>query len=420
VSLAARTPLLLGFFVQLLAVGKRITQNRAQLYEDIIELAYARPLQDREPIELEQPIIAQRTLEIAGWKLLHEPELSARELLQCLSRNLTVELRYLTSLEAQIKAEESLIFWENRRIFERRSVGNQDVLTFIHPTLCEYAAARYAYHLNDAKLHEWLEEVRANPRWREPILLAAGLGAGETIVENLLAFDNPEEPSSEDAILAAFVLAEMIDPPSKLLEVVANRIRLQVESHIPHIAFNAADAMLELTKLAPDFIGSIAKSLLQSSNSWTRLAATGLALVCGEDYVDLDILKEVLDDIVTEPVQSPVLFKLPFLTPPKFSKKSKEYGEHGWAFQNQVLLDGFQLLLQKQPDLETAKQIEQVISKRTLSLGIGSSLRELLIAYVLENLKSRDKQEQVEEWRNILWRLIRPDQFLKKLVHRSY
>jgi len=410
-SLAARNPLLLGFLVQLIAEGKSINQNRAELYRDIIKLAYKRPLLDREPIELKERD-AQRILEIAGWKLLQELELSADELIESIIEEL--EIRDYTVREAEEKAEAGVDFWENRCIFERRSMGNQDLITFIHPTLGEYAAGRYASRLNDEKLCEWLEEVRQDSRWREPILLAAGLGAGETIVENLLAFDNPEEPSSEDAILAAFVLAEMIDPPSKLLEVVANRIRLQVESHIPHIAFNAADAMLELTKLAPDFIGSIAKSLLQSSNSWTRLAATGLALVCGEDYVDLDILKEVLDDILTEPVQSPVLFKLPFLTPPKFSKKSKEYGEHGWAFQNQVLLDGFQLLLQKQPDLETAKQIEQVISKRTLSLGIGSSLRELLIAYVLENLKSRDKQEQVEEWRNILWRLIRPDQFFEE------
>jgi hypothetical protein len=410
-SLAARNPLLLGFLVQLIAEGKSIRQNRAELYRDIIKLAYKRPPLDREPIELKERD-AQHILEIAGWKLLQEPELSADELIDSLIEEL--KTRDYTLREAEEKAEAGVEFWENRCIFERRSMGNQDLITFIHPTLGEYAAGRYASRLDDEKLGEWLEEVRRDSRWREPILLAAGLGAGETIVKNLLEFDNPEEPSSEDAILAAFVLAEMIDPPSKLLEVVGNCIRLQVESHIPHIAFKAADAMLELAKLAPDFIGSIAKSLLQSSNSWTRLAATGLALVCGEDYVDLDILKEVLDDIVTEPVHSPVLFKLPFITSPKFSKKSKEYGEYGWAFQNQVLLDGFQLLLQKQPGLETAKQIEQVISQKTLSLGIGSSLRELLTAYVLENLKSRDKQEQVEEWRNILWRLIRPDQFFEE------
>lgn len=410
-SLAAQNPLLLGFLVQLIAEGESIKQNRAELYRDIIKLAYKRPSLDREPIELKERD-AQRILEIAGWKLLQEPELSADELIESLIEEL--KTRDYTLREAEEKAEAGVDFWENRCIFERRSMGNQDLITFIHPTLGEYAAGRYASRLDYEELCEWLEEVRQNPRWREPILLAAGLGAGETIVKNLLEFDNPEEPSSEDAILAAFVLAEMIDPPSKLLEVVANRIRLQVESHIPHIAFKAADAMLELAKLAPDFIGSIAKSLLQSSNSWTRIAATGLALVCGEDYVDLDILKEVLDDIVTEPVHSPVLFKLPFLTPPKRSKKSKEYGEYGWAFQNQVLVDGFQLLLQKQHSLEMAQHIEQVISQGTLCLGVGSSLQELLTAYLLENLKSRNEQEQVEEWRNILWRLIRPDQFFEE------
>jgi hypothetical protein len=372
-SLAARNPLLLGFLVQLIAEGESITQKRAQLYEDIIELAYARPLQDREPIELEQPIIAQRTLEIAGWKLLHEPELSARELLQCLSRKLTVELRYLTSLEAQIKAEESLIFWENRRILERRSVGNQDVLTFIHPTLCEYAAARYAYHLNDAKLHEWLEEVRANPRWREPILLAAGLGAGETIVRHLLELDKSEEPASKEVLLAVEVLAELDNPPPQLLRLAANHIKPRLElavNHIkprlestnPSVFYEATEAVCELLNLdsigkigilaesnnrlsellelavnqikprlesanpfvvcettkaalklanwVPKVIGSIAQSLQHNVQPWTCLSAIRIAIACSDSYIDLDTLAERVDEIITKVTESERISKV--------------------------------------------------------------------------------------------------------------
>jgi predicted NACHT family NTPase len=82
-SLAAQNPLLLGFLVQLIAEDKSIRQNRAELYRDIIKLAYKRPLLDREPIELKERD-AQRILEIAGWKLLQEPELSADELIESL------------------------------------------------------------------------------------------------------------------------------------------------------------------------------------------------------------------------------------------------------------------------------------------------------------------------------------------------
>jgi hypothetical protein len=153
--------------------------------------------------------------------------------------------------------------------------------------------------------------------------------------------------------------------------------------------------------------------MLQNTNSWTRLAATGLALSCGEDYVDLNTLKGVLNDIVAEPVQAPIRCRLPFLTPPKLSKKSKEYGEYGWEFQNQVIHDGFQLLLQKQPGLETIRQIEQVISQRIFSLGVVSSLREVITADVIDYLNNRNEREKVEEWGNILWRLIRPDQLFE-------
>lgn len=443
-SLAARNPLLLGFLVQLIAEGKSISQNRAELYRDIIKLAYKRPPLDREPIELKElkEREAQRILEIAGWKLLQEPELSADELIESLIEEL--ESRDYTLREAEEKAEAGVNFWENRCIFERCRVGNQDVITFIHPTLGEYAAGRYTSRLDNEKLGEWLEEVRRNPRWREPILLAAGLGKGEMIVRCLLELDDPEEPISQEMPisqeirLAATVLAELNKPSSELLgavtEAVANRVRPQLESlrpplesHIPHIAFQAANVALKLAKFAPDIIGStakdiigsIAKSVLHSTNSWTRLAATGLALVCGEDYVDLDILKEVLDDIVTEPVQSPVLFKLRFYTPPKLSEKSKEYGEYGWLVQNQVLVGGFQLLLQKQPNIETAKQIERVLSQGILSVEVVSSLRGLLIKHSLENLNNRDLQEIRKEWTLLLGKAIRPDKLFAEVSQQK-
>ncbi|HBB36277.1 MAG TPA: hypothetical protein DDZ80_07905 [Cyanobacteria bacterium UBA8803] len=410
-SLAARNPLLLGFLVQLSINGIELVQQRAGLYESIIELVYNQSLPDRESkTDLDAPV-AFRVIETIGWILQTTPGIPERKLVELLGQELANELD-LKPLAAQREAQKGLEFWEERRIIERLSVGHQNAVTFVHPSLGEYAAGRYASRLSEKEVHQWLARVRRQPKWRESILFCAGAGAAERISTQLLELDNPEEPTSTEAVLAAAALAETTEPPLKLMEAVANQILPRLKSPIPDVVFEAAQALLALADLAPNIIGTIAQSLFKQAQSWTRLAATMLALACGEDYVDLDILKEVLDNIIAEPAQAPV----PFLSKPK---KSKRYGRFGWEFQNHVLLQGFQLLLKKQPGLETAKQIEQIISTGTLSFGTSSSLRNLLTTYVLEKRKSEEQQEDIEEWKLLWCKLIRPDKLFAEFNPRK-
>nr|WP_242052587.1 ATP-binding protein [Sphaerospermopsis sp. FACHB-1194] len=399
-SLAARNPLLLGFIVQLFQSGTNTILNRANIYKKIIAYCIDKFPQDREPIKFGK-LEAQRILTISGWKLLNEPDISEEELLEKIIEEL--EFKGYTQLEAEKQAEPGINFWENRRIFERSRERHQDTINFIHLTLCEYAAAKYVSDLDDQEICKWLEEVRQNIKWKEVILFAAGLGKVEIIVNHLLELDNPENTTLTDILLAANALTEVNNASFELIKSVVNRLQIRLESPNPSVVIDAAKALLSLIPQAPDLIGNIVQSLSNHTQSWTRLAAIRLVLECGDNYVDLSILKEVIDECIAEPAR---------IYSPFTPQKLKDYGKYGREFQNQVLLQGFQLLLKKQPNLETAKHIKEEISSKKLSSGIIIDLSKILHNHISEQLKNNDQKEDRKDWSIFLRELIQDNAFM--------
>ena len=402
-SLAARNPLLLGFITQLFLFDANSILNRANIYENIVHLLCQQDTQDRESIKInkqDEPI-AQRIIEIAGWQLMYQPEVLESEFNKILTNALLSELNSFTKLEMQRQVLKYISFWEQRRIFEKNKVGLNDTINFIHLTLCEYAAAKYVSDLDDQKICTWLEEVRQNIKWKEVILFAAGLGKVEIIVNHLLELNNTENTTSTDILVAANALKEVNNAPFELIKAVVNQLQIRLESSNPSVVLEAAKALLDLISQATDLIGNIAQSLYNHTQSCTRLAAIRLGLQCGENYVDLNILKEVIDECIAEPAR----IYSPFI----IQRKLKNYGKYGREFQNQVLLQGSQLLLKKYPTLETAKYIKEVISSKQLSSGIIGELEKTLEKHILEQSKNDENKDYREEW-TILLRELRKDQ----------
>jgi ABC-type oligopeptide transport system ATPase subunit len=392
-------PLLLGFIVQLLKSDVNISQkNRAELYKAVIDLACDHLPQYREPIEFNKRS-AKRILEISGWKLLHQPLLTEDELMEDIIREL--QEKGYTLQQSESEAEKGISFWENRRILARSKLGHRNIINFVHLSLCDYAAGQYASQLKEADLQTWVQEVRQDIKWRETIYFTSGLGAGEKIARYLLELDNSRDLSSKEALLAVAATVESNKISSELLEAVVNRIQPRLESSSPAIIFEATNVLLSMLPKAAKFIGGIAESLLANTQLWTRIAAMRLALACYEENIDLDDLKQIISEIISEPV----IPNLPFLISSK--RKCTQYE---WNIRNSVILYGCKLLLKKQNGIETANQILQFISQRSLSSGPVDSVKKLLMNYILENLKLTELQEDKKEWYSLLRELTRHDQ----------
>lgn len=293
---AAGNPLLLGFLVGLFAEGVPFGRRRADLYEKIV-----RQVRDREPRHhpgtVLGPAVADRAIDILAWRLQHDTVLSGGEASEALGRELEGELS-LPSLAAREKAEECLNFWEERGLLERLAAGSREALVFAHAGLGEYAAARYASGLGKEDIARWVAKVRRNPRWREVLLLTAGVGAVRGVVGTLLGLYNPNDPVGEELELAARALAEAPDLPEDLAGRVVDALRGRLRDDTPVVVFGAAESALGLAREAPDLVARAVGPLAETPDLAARLAAVRLLLECGPEHADVASVERAMEDLL--------------------------------------------------------------------------------------------------------------------------
>lgn len=284
VTLAARNPLLLGFLVRLSADGQKCTGSRSSLCGKIIDRVYKTDPIGREVINVDRAV-AMTAVAAIGVSVLDQPTRAVDDVCSDVSRSLG------GGLDAARLAEQALAFWEQRGLVERVTTGSLDALTFLHPTLGEYAAGLHIARLDPSDLTLLIRAKRHSPRWREPILHAASMGVGDAVVRSLLAVDNPDDPASEEAMLAA-AAAQDSAISTQLLPELIHHLHARMVSSIPLVAADAATALAGLAATAPAQVAESVAVLLMHEQSWTRALAFAVAMDAGAKYITTDQVRQ--------------------------------------------------------------------------------------------------------------------------------
>jgi hypothetical protein len=294
-SIAARNPLLLSFLVRLFLDGKTLTGNRAVLFEQIVDLIRRSPMNDRPATVEAEGATANRVAEVLGWLLIESPDRTLANTINALTDDL-IQQAGLPSLMARQQAERNLQFWEERRLIERLTWGHIEALTFVHLNLGEYLAGRYIGTMKDEELRAWLARTRRDARWRQPILFACGAGAVNRIVPCLLELDDPSDPSSTEALLAASGISESESVNEQFVREVVTRLQQRLTSNIPLVTIEAGIGLCEIAPLAPEIVGAVAANLISHEQEWTRLAAVAACLAAGTKHISVEQTKDWLDN----------------------------------------------------------------------------------------------------------------------------
>lgn len=293
-SIAARSPLLLSFILALFVEGKPLKNRRAQLFEDIIDLMRRSSVTDRVYSVDIDVAIAETVIEITAWHLMNFPDIDLKTLIGKVARNLEIQSGKLP-LEAKTLTEKGLRFWEEHGLIERLTLGQTEAYTFIHLSLQEYLAGVYISHMTDHELRTWLLEMRREVRWRQPILLASGAGAGDRIVSLLLEVDVPTDLTSTEAMISASCLSEADDVDEKLAERVSLKLKQRLTSNIPLVAIEAGEGLRQLAPLAPEIVAEITAEAREHEHEWTRLAA--FAARVGTRHITLGEIRTWLEGL---------------------------------------------------------------------------------------------------------------------------
>lgn len=275
--------------------GETLGRYRASIYSQIVE-QWLKPSEREQVVQLEKST-ARRSLEIIGWLLLNgsknDIDYDREELHGDLGKIFARELD-IAKLAAENLAEQCIRYWQEAGMLEYLAFGTQGVYTFVHLTLGEYASARYLAALDYAEINDWLQRNFRYPHWRETILLAFGAGAVEPIVKQLLCQEDLNDlVTIGPTTLAADVLAEADSAPLSLTRMVLETLIERLKSSVPIVAYESAHAAVNIVANDCYYVASVIQPLFTHEQEWTRLAVR-LSLACGDEYVDVNVLKRVL------------------------------------------------------------------------------------------------------------------------------
>jgi len=358
-ALAARTPLLLGCLAALFTEGRRLPARRAALLDSVVQLLRDQPL-NRPGVEAANTAVADRAMEIAGWNLIDEPILTKPELRDRIGAQLVDDGLAASRWAGCALADSALAFWEDRRLMERLTTGASEIYTFVHRTLGEFAAARYANGLAPEQREEWLLRVYGDPQWREPILLAAGLGLAEWMTTLLLKCTcRNEEPQA--ALLAADTLAESTPISLDLSNTVVAALQPLLLSDTTRVVIDAAERLIALTRLAPRIASHACKPLLEHHRPLVRLAAEAVVLSDASEEIPTGLAETWLDGFL------PIGF---LLSKGRLTPRNKALPSTARELQLQTIGTAIDALFRTLPEDQALHAVSQFLSRHRNDLQI--------------------------------------------------
>jgi ABC-type oligopeptide transport system ATPase subunit len=382
ISVAVKTPLLLGFLIKIFQESHEPIQSRAKIYEKIINLAYEKSLLDRELSNLsETKVTTIHILEVVGWELISSFGLSEKDLRQAVALRLVNDLS-IGLLDAKNKVEHVLNFWIQRRILDRIKIQGDDFIKFTHESINEYASGCFINNnMSSSDFRKWYLTSKKSFISKESITFATELGAAEKIIDALLILDNDNLIDENDILLSSEILKKVNDPSLLLVEKVFKQLELVLVSPIQSNVFRAASNLISFSENFTQLISGVAITHLNHHQSWTRLAAFQIALAIDSDNIDVNQLEKQTDQIINEIEEN----EKEYLKPVELSKifVSAFFRRKLDDFQKQFLINSFRYLLKNSLSVENIQRFESVLTKESLSDAVKYSLVELVCELII-------------------------------------
>ena len=372
-QLASQNPLLLGFLIRLHIDDVDFGSSRVDLYASIFQMMLRTPANDREAVHVSERI-ALAFIQALAWKRTESPFASNDEAMEFVASHLRNTLN-LSTLEADDAITDALAFWESRRLLETISAGVERKTFFVHMSLQEFAAAKFAITLDNSALSAWVKSVHRRPSWKQVILLSCGLDKQSRIMDSLLAIDEPSDPVSCEALLVCDGFHETSPPLVAILPRLIEALVARFSSEVPLVSIEAVLQLANLSPFADDAIrGSITD--LQPDSPWTKLGRLLLRLTVDPDTGVVDEFKDWFSSY------KPVVRQFPRLIS---RDDAQSIPEEARDVQDEIVKVGFDRLLARDSPHEIEIYLRGVTSFEHLS------------AFLLEEVKSRFSSKGMDD-----------------------
>lgn len=294
-TVAARSPMLLGFIASLSFKSVSAGTSRADLYRQLFKLIEDAPSSRPGNRNISSALMI-RFLEILGWNLLAYPYETLTSILQRCAQDIALELGK-SLLQTEDICHHCMKRWEDLGMLEQVRFQSDNGITFIHKTFGEYAAARKLAKLDQLQQDAILRSHVADGVWAETIKFACSMGLAERAISATLSI-NESDDLRTDILESAFeYLNESKEQvQEKVTDILFKRAW---EAALSPYRSQALRAGLELAKVAPKYSSVIRRASreLTHQQPWTKLIAWACVCGAGPEYFNYHDLLNMLEEI---------------------------------------------------------------------------------------------------------------------------
>ncbi|MCR8826959.1 NACHT domain-containing protein [Pseudosulfitobacter koreensis] len=290
----AVSPLTLGMAASLLHRQNRLPETRPKLYEQLIALF------DRDDgIERPEDVSAQIAgyiLNVLGWTVVGDPLVARATLMDRCAEALATEMGK-TRLATTGIVESALRYWERAGLIESVHHDGVEMLTFVHKTFAEFAAARYIADLDPEARAGELARIIQLPDWTEVTTFASGLGYGNDIARQFMARGTAGHDGQVERALAV-----AINPDARTDDTVASELAIVAFDAIAVGAkkkFAIGVALMNLAERRPAVIFPLVANRLNAKDFPTRLTAWACITSADMAGLDADRLEAALAELLS-------------------------------------------------------------------------------------------------------------------------
>ncbi|WP_434509806.1 SMEK domain-containing protein [Desulfitobacterium sp. AusDCA] len=294
-NLACRSPLLLGFLLQMSIRKKYFGQYRCELYGQILLEWLQRSSRENEKKISESELL--RGIEIIAFYMLsHVNEMykgayTKTKIAECVGTAFEEELE-CCKLAGMQKAEICVDFWTERGILDRDYYHGEERYLFLHLNIGEYLAGRYISRMTEKDKRAWIDSHYRQSIWHESVRMAISCEKELSIVEKLLDIEQSNRLPNGSIFLAAEGVGEKRS--SKVPQALYDKLLEYLQTDNPYLSNKAAKAMWRMESKSLDWHREILLGLIQSDIAWIHDAAYSVYLRIPVEEQDYEILRNFM------------------------------------------------------------------------------------------------------------------------------
>ena len=288
----SKSPLLMAFAAALFLKQKTLGKSKIDLYTRIFKLIDDAPAPRKDSPSAAPKAVRDNALNHLGWLVSTSPLLTAEEIEKQCAENIERGLGepYLKALSL---TQSSITYWEEAGLIERIRHSGQDLITFIHKTCGEFAAARHLATIDKTEARQLIEKDLDNPEWEEILDFATQTSLAKMIADAVIERAETAELSSRVIDRAFRVLArpEIHFAPSDLA-VFLERIFALAQDEDRQKAYRVAACMANNDMSRVSEAAERSERLLKAKAEWSQLIGWTVLVCHFPDRLDRFELEE--------------------------------------------------------------------------------------------------------------------------------